>query len=214
MKEYETDLIDFPITTTTYKRIEKYAVGFDDTPDKTIVRLLDIIENLNDTNIKTQKPNKPELSFHHNSESEFEEELIKSKMAEVVIHYRDGSHKVNIWNASHFNERSDLRAHLWSEYLSDWEEEKIIKAELDTYNSVIEKTIGISNHILRAVNVALNVPYKQLIKHETQIVRHDSPTPHLAISFNNGVPTYANECGFEPDDSCYYLTEEDLGISL
>ena len=52
MKEYETDLIDFPITTTTYKRIEKYAVGFDDTPDKTIVRLLDLIENLNDTNTK------------------------------------------------------------------------------------------------------------------------------------------------------------------
>jgi hypothetical protein len=29
---------------------------------------------------------------------------------------------------------------------------------------VIEKTTGISNHILKAVNVALNIPYKQLNK--------------------------------------------------
>ena len=207
MKKYETDLIDFQISTPTYKCMESYALGFDDTSDKAIVRLLDLIENLNDTNTKTQQPNKPELSFHHNSESEFEKELIKSKIAEVVIHYRDGSHKVNIWNAPHFDESSDLREHLWSEYLRGWEQEKIIKAELDTYNSVMEKAIGISNHILRAVNVVLNIPYKQLIKHETQIIRHDSPTPHLAINFNNAIPAYANKYGFESDDSCYYLTE-------
>ncbi|GAA74097.1 hypothetical protein P20480_0554 [Pseudoalteromonas sp. BSi20480] len=36
----------------------------------------------------------------------------------------------------------------------------------------------------------------------------------MAIIFNNGVPTYANEYEFKSDDSCYYLIKAELDISF
>lgn len=214
MSQHKAGSIDFSITTATYERMEKYAVGFDDTPDKAINRLIDSIEYATGEKAVKQNPYKPDLSFHNKTEDEFQEYLIKSKMAEMVIHYSDASHEVQQLDAPGFNEYSDLRSLLWSDILSNWEQKKVIKVELDIYCPAIERELGVSGDILRIVSKTLNIPLKQLIKYEAKINQSEDIIPHLTVLFNKRVPNYANQCGFDPDDNCYYLTEEVLGINL
>ncbi|WP_075184707.1 hypothetical protein [Teredinibacter haidensis] len=113
--------VSIELTNETYTRLEKFAVGFD-SPESVIIRLMDSAEGKSDK--------KPELVFSPSDENEFKRELIKSKVAEVVIYKAGDSREVTHWNANRFNQDSNLRGNLWSGILRDWKTKGITKVEL------------------------------------------------------------------------------------
>lgn len=108
------------ISEKTLSRLAERAMGFHDTPESVIIRLLN--------NLDDGEKFKPELQFIPN-EQEFKMQLVKYKKAVVNIIYVDGSNKRVIWNANRFNNDSNLKANIWSGYLRDWKKKGIIKAE-------------------------------------------------------------------------------------
>jgi hypothetical protein len=119
------------ISENTYRRLSSHAVGFD-TPESVIIRLLDSVEN--------KDSDKPELLFSPVDEVEFKKELLDTKEAEVILYKNNGSRRITYWKAHKLNEKSNLRANLWSGPLRGWKKKGIVKAEISTLpDSQIEK---------------------------------------------------------------------------
>ncbi|MCO6356829.1 hypothetical protein GBO14_19130 [Pseudoalteromonas shioyasakiensis] len=217
-KVMNNNLINFSVSKSTYKRLEKHAVGFNDTADRAINRLLDLVENSKENTTEL----KPELTFTEQIDGgyrgldadEFKSKLVKVQKAEVVIHYADGSHKVKIWTANKFNRESKLLANIWSGPLRDWKKKGIVRAELEIYNDKFIKELGHSVTLVRRVSKLLNIPTRLLIQSNVKIEINHEPVPHLKIYFLEGTPKYASSLGLNEEDNCYYLTEKDLGLTL
>ena len=212
------NLVNLSVSKCTYRRLEKHAAGFNDTADRAINRLLDLVENSKESTAEL----KPELTFTEQFDGsysgleaeEFKSRLVKVQKAEVVIHYADGSHKVRIWKASKFNSESKLLANIWSGPLRDWKKKGIVRAELEIYNDKFIKELGHNVTRVRSVSKRLNIPSRQLIQGNVKIEISQNPAPHLKIYFVEGAPAYASSMGFNKEDNCYYLTEKDLGFPL
>lgn len=112
---------EIEISKETFGRLESKAVGFD-TPELVIKRLLDEAEG---------KPeSKPIIVFEPADETEFKRLLLNTREAEIALYKTDDSREMICWNASRFNEGSNLRANLWSGYLRGWKDKSIVRAEL------------------------------------------------------------------------------------
>ena len=213
-----SNLVNFSVSKCTYERLEKHAAGFNDTADRAINRLLDLVENSKESTAEL----KPELTFTEQIDGgyrgldadEFKSRLVKVQKAEIVIHYADGSHKVKIWKASKFNSESKLLANIWSGPLRDWKKKGIVRAELEIYNDKFIKELGHNVTIVRSISKLLNIPSRQLIQGNVKIEIIQTPAPHLKIYFIEGIPPYASSLGFNKEDNCFYLTEKDLGFPL
>lgn len=109
------------LSNTTFSRLDKLAVGFDN-PESVIIRLLDEAEGKTET--------KPILTFVPSDENEFKRRLIEVKEAEVVIYKNDASREIAHWKANKLGETSNLRGNLWSGILRGWKNKGIHKVEL------------------------------------------------------------------------------------
>lgn len=205
------NLIEFSISKGTYIRMEEYAMGFNDTPDKAINRLLDEIEKLMSSDTKEKKPT---LCFDDLSTDEFKFELINTKQAEITIFFKDGSHSVKCWDAKKLTQESNLLANIWSGPLRNWKNKGIVKAELRLYKEDEIKNKGLNVMLIKKISEKLNIPYKQLLQHRVNIELIHEDYPHLKITFSEGKPPYASLFGFNKEDNCYYLTEKDLGFPI
>lgn len=143
------------ISDETYSRLEKHAKGFD-TPEAVIERLLDQVEGTPET--------KPDLIFTPSDESKFKLELIKSKVAEVVLYKTDGSREINRWNANKISESSNLRGNLWSGPLRGWKGKGIKRAELFVLPQTVLYPDGDDDGVAldKAVAQALNLTFDEV----------------------------------------------------
>lgn len=213
-----SNLVNFSISKCTYERLEKHAAGFNDTADRAINRLLDLVENSKESTAEL----KPELTFTEQIDGgyrgldsdEFKSRLVKVQKAEIVIHYADGSHKVKIWKASKFNNESNLLANIWSGPLRDWKKKGIVRAELEIFNDKFIIDNGYNVDLIRNISKRLNIPSRHLIQSNVRIETIHGAIPYLKIHFIEGIPTYASSLGWNKEDNCYYLTEKDLGFPI
>lgn len=204
-------LIEFSISKNTYTRMEKYAMGFNDTPDKAINRLLDEVEKVLSSDNKEKKPT---LCFDNLSTDEFQFELINTKQAEITIFFKDGSHSVKCWDAKKLTQESNLLANIWSGPLRNWKNKGIVKADFKLYNENEIKSKELNVLLIKKISEKLNIPHKQLLQRSVNIELIHEGYPHLKITFPEGKPPYASLFGFNKEDNCYYLTEKDIGLPL
>ena len=125
------------ISEVLYKRLETHAHGFD-TPAGVIERILDAYESKE--NVQTTKSLKPEpakkrahsieIVLFPSDKIDFKKQLLISKMAYVRLHKTDGTIVNKTWNASRFDEHSDVMNNLRSGYLRGWRDRGIVKAEI------------------------------------------------------------------------------------
>lgn len=121
-----------------YKRLEKYAHGFD-TPANVIEKILDFYERHSGNSIEAEqeKPNQSfelpsslEIIYHPGGENIFKQELLKKKQAYILLHKIDGTSELKVWNASKFSPDSTINGNLRSGYLRGWKNKGIYKAEV------------------------------------------------------------------------------------
>jgi len=213
-----SNLVSFSISKCTYERLEKHAAGFNDTADRAINRLLDLVENSKESTAEL----KPELTFTEQIDGgyrgldsdEFKSKLVKVQKAEIVIHYADSSHKVKIWKASKFNNESNLLANIWSGPLRDWKKKGIVRAELEIFNDKFIIDYGYNVDLIRSISKLLNIPSRHLIQSNVKIETIHAGISHLRIHFVEGIPAYASSLGWNKEDNCYYLTEKELGFPI
>lgn len=93
-----------------FKRLEKYAEGFD-SPVNVIEKLLNQIEGveISDTQDNTiEDDNVLPVKFFPKDLNVFKERLIANRKAIITIVYNDGTKEDKLWNAYKFDEESNL----------------------------------------------------------------------------------------------------------
>jgi hypothetical protein len=166
------------ISQDTFERLEEQVIGFSDTPDSVISRLLDGLEN------KTDK--KPELIFLPEDEEQFKKLLIRDQIAEITLYKKDGSRIVLVWNAKRFSESSNLRANLWSGQLRDWKSKEIVKAELRIYCQPTNNDNKSEFQICRVISPIFNIPFDELLAMDFDFqVEGHSHDAKLKINFHD-----------------------------
>lgn len=181
--------VSISVSDDIFKRLEEKATGFD-TPERVIERLLDELE------IERIQEKRPTVSFLPD-EAAFKSKLLVHKLAEIILHMKDGGREVIHWNAGRFKPTSNLRANLWSGSLRGWKEKGITSAEL----SVIERgssrpsdeselNIAIANEL----NWTIDEVEDYFI--ETTLITSDDGCPyyHLA-TFSEETPDNLREIG-------------------
>jgi hypothetical protein len=127
--------IEVPIS--LFQRLSSHAKGFD-TPAIVIERLLNSFEG--------QKHSEPTMSvdetvnfptslnivYHPYDEESFKQELLKKKVAYLLLHKFDGAKELKKWNASNFQPHSSVSGNLRSGYLRGWKNRGIVKAVIST----------------------------------------------------------------------------------
>lgn len=97
-----------------YKRLEKYAEGFD-TPVQVIEKILNKMEGItNEITYESENDNLLQIRLNPSNVSLFKEQLLKKRKAEIAIFYNDGREEIKPWNASRFTEDSDVIGNLRS----------------------------------------------------------------------------------------------------
>lgn len=125
------------ISNGLYQRLGVHAKGFD-TPANVIERILDFyeekmgVDSKIDFKAETNVPTSLEIVFYPSDEHDFQQELIKTQKAFLLIHMADGSTNYKEWKASNITESSNIRANLRSGYLRGWKRRGIVKAEVST----------------------------------------------------------------------------------
>lgn len=127
------------ISNELHKRLEAHASGFD-TPAKVIERMLDAFEGITSS---SQTDNESQFNqviepatrmdiiyLPNNSEEDFKQRLLDSKMAYIKIYYTNNTTEVKSWNAHRFTSSSSVAANLRGGYLRNWREKGIYKAEI------------------------------------------------------------------------------------
>jgi hypothetical protein len=125
------------ITDQLFKRLEKYAQGFD-TPAKVIEKILDAYEGVEpiESDVKdVQQSNHLELVFYDGNEEAFKSAFLSSGLATVEIFYTDGSTETFQWQKNNFTERSSAKGNLMSGRLRGWKEKGIVKAVVKSEKS-------------------------------------------------------------------------------
>lgn len=118
------------ISDQLFKRLEKYAKGFD-TPAKVIEKILDEYEGVESAESRQdviQPSNNLELIFSEGSEEDFKSTFLNSGLATVEIFYTNGSTEVYQWRKNNFTENSSAKGNLMSGRLRGWKEKGITKA--------------------------------------------------------------------------------------
>ncbi|WP_158589133.1 hypothetical protein [Alginatibacterium sediminis] len=146
------------VTEAIYDKLAAKVIGFGETPNSVIERLLKDVDG---------KSTKPTLDFYPSNDVEFKKLLLKNKKAEVALYKTNGEIEVLVWNASKLKESSNIKANIWSGYLRDWETKGIKKAEFSIYEQP-EDTNKSSEHFERCeiFSAITNIPYKTLIQLE------------------------------------------------
>jgi hypothetical protein len=121
-----------------YKRLEKYASGFD-TPARVIESILDEFEGVKSNpitdqstsdNFEIEPSSNLEIIYYADSEEDFKQQLLDTKEAFLKIYYTNNTSEVKEWNASRFSSSSSVDSNLRSGYLRGWKERGIFKAEV------------------------------------------------------------------------------------
>lgn len=125
------------IESLTYKELEKLAVGFE-TPNDVISRL---ILSFKSSHVAKPEGSKsaPNIYYNPSPVGEFKQKLLETKKAHRVIIYHDGSHEVSYWDASRFDEKSNLEGNIRSGVLRNWQE-KDIKSLILSIDPVLTDT--------------------------------------------------------------------------
>lgn len=146
------------VSETVYNQLAALVVGFGDTPNSVIERLIAASE---------QKNKRPNLSFLPEDEIKFKKLLLRDKKAEVALFKEDGAIEVLVWQATKIHENSNLRANIWSGHLRNWKEKKVIKAEFSIYTKPIDHFKD--EHFFKICEILspiINVPYRILIEYD------------------------------------------------
>lgn len=127
------------ISDDLYRRLEEHATGFD-TPSNVIERILNSYEGIDEFHGSSpsdqaydegiEPATEIEIRYFADSEEDFKDKLLSTKVAYIKLHYTNGLTEIKQWNASRFNRRSRLDGNLRSGYLRGWKERGIYKAEL------------------------------------------------------------------------------------
>lgn len=120
-----------------YDRLGLHAKGFE-TPTDVIERILNFYESQEGVKstekFETRKEltGTPDITFYPSNEHNFKKELLKTKVAYILLHKVDGTTELKEWNALNFRPDSSVNGNLRSGYLRDWKNKGIIRAEIST----------------------------------------------------------------------------------
>lgn len=120
-----------------YQRLGKHAQGFE-TPASVIEKILEYYEKEKGCETTSsfetvqEIPMSLEIVYHPSDEEDFKEELLKKKIAYLVLHNVDGTREFKEWNAEKFQPHSSVNGNLRSGYLRGWKNKGIFKAEIST----------------------------------------------------------------------------------
>ncbi|MGE0108836.1 MAG: hypothetical protein AB7S81_03595 [Bdellovibrionales bacterium] len=98
-----------------YKRLEKYATGFD-TPVQVIEKILNQIEGIENAQTENDTIGSSLLTIKLNPSDveDFKQELLEKRSAKITIYYLDGSSEIKSWKANRFTKESDVIGNLRS----------------------------------------------------------------------------------------------------
>ncbi|MFW8591050.1 hypothetical protein ACOI22_09635 [Glaciecola sp. 2405UD65-10] len=167
------------VSESVYNQLADLAIGFDDTPNSVIERLIAASE---------QKNKKPDLLFLPEDEKRFKKLLLRDKKAEVALFKEDGSIEILVWQATKIHENSNLRANIWSGHLRNWKEKKVIKAEFSIYAKPVDhfkdKDFFEKCEVLSPI---INVPYRILTEYEFEYrIAGGIGVKDLIVEFSDG----------------------------
>ena len=167
------------ITDDVYKSLANLIVGFEDTPNSVIERLLNAFEN---------KEKKPELVFYPEDEVKFKKLLMRDKKAEVTLFKKDGNVEISVWQATKIHDKSNLRANIWSGHLRNWKEKGVIKADFYIYERPTDTLLNRDFFTqCETLSPLLNVPYRFLIELEfEQTIQGPTGAKNLVIQLHDG----------------------------
>lgn len=118
------------ISDQLFKRLEKYAQGFD-TPAKVVEKILDEyegVESINPDLDMVEPSNHLDMIFEDGDEESFKIAFLNCGVASVEIFYTNGSAESYQWKKNNFTEKSSAKGNLMSGRLRGWKEKGIIKA--------------------------------------------------------------------------------------
>ena len=130
--------IEIPID--LYQRLGFHVEGFE-SPADVIERILNFYEEQTGAATTKTKAITPVVSqpvsleiiyYPDNDERKFKENLLREKVAYLLLHKIDGSKEIKRWNALNFKPNSSVNGNLRSGYLRGWKKKGIVKAEIST----------------------------------------------------------------------------------
>lgn len=133
-------MTEIQIPEELFDRLAKHSVRFE-TPVDVIEKILAFYEREHDHSTYHEQPKNiienrlcvpasVEIIFYPKDEEGFKKQFLKSDVAYVLLHYKDGKKVVKVWNRSNFTKESNVTGNLRSGYLRGWRDKGICKAEI------------------------------------------------------------------------------------